>query len=31
MEYEGKKVYFCKDRAKKRFEANPPKYAKNLK
>ncbi len=31
MEYEGKKVYFCKDRAKKRFEANPAKYAKNLK
>jgi hypothetical protein len=31
MEYEGKKIYFCKDRAKKRFEANPAKYAKNLK
>ena len=31
MEYEGKKIYFSKDRAKKRFEANPAKYAKNLK
>ena len=31
MEYEGKKIYFSKDRAKKRFEANPTKYAKNLK
>jgi len=31
MEYEGKKIYFCKDRAKSRFEGNPAKYAKNLK
>lgn len=30
MEYEGKKIYFCKARALKRFQANPPKYAKNL-
>lgn len=30
MEYQGKKIYFCKARAMKRFEANPPKYAKNL-
>ena len=31
MEYEGKKIYFSKARALKRFEANPAKYAKNLK
>ena len=30
MEYEGKKIYFCKDRALKRFQANSAKYAKNL-
>ena len=31
IEFKGKKVYFCKDRAMKRFQANPAKYAKNLK
>ena len=31
IEFKGKKVYFCKDRAMKRFQANPAKYVKNLK
>ena len=31
IEYEGKKIYFCKARAVARFKANPAKYAKNLK
>ena len=31
MEYKGKTIYFCKERALTRFKANPAKYEKNLK
>ena len=31
MEYKGKTIYFCKERAMTRFKDNPAKYEKNLK
>ena len=31
IEYKGKKIYLCKERAVTRFKANPAKYEKNLK
>ena len=31
IEHGGKKIYFCKTRAKSRFESNPEKYLENIK